>query len=291
MSELDLVHLKIKDEEITEEIGDVDMNTIERVYLRQNLLTLEKDLPDFPNLVELDLYDNKIESDNVINLARFTRLEILDISFNLLRFIHSCLQKLPLKQLYLIQNKLSVIDNLDIPSLEVLELGGNRIRQIDNLNALSNLKQLWLGKNKIEKLENLDNLQSLELLSIQANRLTSMDGLSNLHNLKELYLSHNGITEISGLESLTNLETLDVSNNQLKTITNVSHLTKLQELWVNSNQIDNLEDVEQELKGIESLHTIYLEHNPIQRTLDTSYRRKLKLLLPQLKQIDATLTN
>lgn len=36
-----------------------------------------------------------------------------------------------------------------------------------------------------------------------------------------------------------------------------------------------------------SLQTIYLEHNPI--STDPNYRRKIKLLLPWLVQLDATL--
>lgn len=35
------------------------------------------------------------------------------------------------------------------------------------------------------------------------------------------------------------------------------------------------------------MDTVYFEHNPIYK--DPQYRRKLKLALPSLKQIDATL--
>lgn len=36
------------------------------------------------------------------------------------------------------------------------------------------------------------------------------------------------------------------------------------------------------------LETIYLEGNPCQQVESTSYRRKIMLALPQVKQIDAT---
>ncbi|TIA75633.1 hypothetical protein E3P92_00768 [Wallemia ichthyophaga] len=275
--EVDLVHLKLQDEDLLEELnGFGSVKDISKLYLRQNLLKLQDELIGFDNLVELDLYDNKLESENLINLKHLKLLDSLDLSFNLIRWIHTTLQQLPLKQLYLIQNKLSKIENLNIPTLQVLELGGNRLRHIENLHNLHQLQQLWLGKNKIEKIENINSL--------------NIDGLGGLSNLKELYLSHNGIKDISGLDDLVNLEVLDISNNQIKSINNLSHLKKLQELWANSNQIDNLDGVESQLQHIQSLHTIYLEHNPIQHSLNTSYRRKLKILLPQLKQIDATLT-
>jgi protein phosphatase 1 regulatory subunit 7 len=38
-----------------------------------------------------------------------------------------------------------------------------------------------------------------------------------------------------------------------------------------------------------SLETVYFERNPIQTQAPADYRRKLKLALPTLAQIDATL--
>ena len=54
------------------------------------------------------------------------------------------------------------------------------------------------------------------------------------------------------------------------------------------NQISSLEGLERQLGDKKDLETIYLEHNPVQRTEGTAYRRKISLALPQLKQIDAT---
>lgn len=57
-------------------------------------------------------------------------------------------------------------------------------------------------------------------------------------------------------------------------------------LQCNDNQIENWHDIEA-LKNSPRLETVYLDRNPISR--DAAYRRKLKLALPTLKQIDATL--
>ena len=54
----------------------------------------------------------------------------------------------------------------------------------------------------------------------------------------------------------------------------------------NDNQLDSWEDLDQ-FKNCTKLQTIYLERNPIWR--DTAYRRKVKLALPTVTQIDATL--
>lgn len=57
-------------------------------------------------------------------------------------------------------------------------------------------------------------------------------------------------------------------------------------LQFNNNKVDNWADLEL-LSPIATLKTVYFEGNPIAK--DPQYRRKVKLVLPMLKQIDATL--
>merc|ERR1711936_723558 len=66
----------------------------------------------------------------------------------------------------------------------------------------------------------------------------------------------------------------------------LEHMTNLEEFWANNNQISSWAEVEK-LTVNTSLATVYLEHNNIQK--DPQYRRKIKLALPTLTQIDATL--
>ena len=71
--------------------------------------------------------------------------------------------------MYLIQNKLAKIEGVAHRlGLVYLELGGNRIRTIENLPISANLKSLFLGKNKITKIEGLKGLTGLRTLSIQS---------------------------------------------------------------------------------------------------------------------------
>ena len=105
------------------------------------------------------------------------------------------------------------------------------------------------------------------------------------------------------------LRVLDIGNNYIERIENLSHLENIEEFWVRSihflllvpfkliglasskasgNKITSLEDLEPQLANKESLETVYLEQNPVQRTEGSAYRRKIILALPQLKQIDAT---
>ncbi|KAI0691521.1 hypothetical protein C8T65DRAFT_711482 [Cerioporus squamosus] len=244
---------------------------LKRLCLRQNLIS---------HLEDLDLYDNKIKHIG----SAFNNLTNLHVPEELDSHLTS------LKTIYFVQNKISHIRNLSgfAATLRSIELGGNRIRQIEGLEALVNLEELWLGKNKITRLENLSTLKKLRILSIQSNRITKIEGLEELENLEELLLSHNGISRIEGLEKNLKLRMLDLGNNFVERLENVSHLTQLEELWINDNKITTFQDIEPQLKHIQTLETIYLERNPVQATEGSAYRRKLILMLPQLQQIDAT---
>ncbi|KAG9050097.1 hypothetical protein FS837_007620 [Tulasnella sp. UAMH 9824] len=265
---------------------------LKRLCLRQNFIqTLETaDFGPLKNLEELDLYDNKIKHlGDALN--GHDQLTTLDLSFNLLRHVPDGIAQLPvLRTVYFVQNKITKISGLEFSgaTLRSLELGGNRIRTIENLDALVNLEELWLGKNKITKLENLSALQKLRILSIQSNRIVKLEGLENLTELEELYISHNGLERLEGLDNNTRLTTIDVGSNRIPKIENISHLKSLEEFWANDNKIPNLRDLDSQLGKTATLKTIYLEGNPCQKEDMANYRRKVKLALPQVVQIDAT---
>ena len=66
----------------------------------------------------------------------------------------------------------------------------------------------------------------------------------------------------------------------------LSTLSALEEIWLNDNLVEDWA----QLNGMSSstkLATVYLERNPIQK--DVNYRRKIKMALPTLTQIDATM--
>merc|ERR1712212_788344 len=107
----------------------------------------------------------------------------------------------------------------------------------------------------------------------------------NLSNLEELYIADNGLVNLKGLEN-NNLQTIEIANNKVEDISGLEHMTNLEEFWANSNQIGNFKEVEK-LSTNSGLLTVYFENNPIQK--DPQYRRKIKLVLPSLTQIDATL--
>lgn len=74
---------------------------------------------------------------------------------------------------------------------------------------------------------------------------------------------------------------LKESNNSLNSKNKLKSYFQL-----NDNQISDWASIDA-LKENKSLATIYLERNPVAR--DIQYRKKLKLALPHLQKIDATL--
>lgn len=123
---------------------------------------------------------------------------------------------------------------------------------------------------------------------MQSNRLHQIGGLSSLSSLEELYISHNALKSISGLEDSHRLRVLDVSSNQIDHLSGLKNLQKLQEVWASSNQLSSFEEVERELADKKELDTVYFEGNPLQSQNPMVYRNKVRLALPQLKQIDSS---
>lgn len=285
--DIDLVHCRIADIEL---LQLERFKQLKRLCLRQNAIETIA-LPDAlgKTLEELDLYDNLISS--IRGLDCLTNLRTLDLSFNKIKHIKNLTALTSLKEMYFVQNRISQIENLEpLVNLTMIELAANRIREIQNLDRLTNLKELWLGKNKITSIKNLTSLTSLRLLDLKSNRLTSISGLETLTELEDLYVSHNAITEI-GPESLRNnkkLRVLDISNNRITKLENISHLKDLEEFWASANGISNFREVEKELADKEKLETVYFEANPLQLNGPAVYRNKIRLALPQVRQIDAT---
>ncbi|KAF2144157.1 uncharacterized protein K452DRAFT_296389 [Aplosporella prunicola CBS 121167] len=261
---------------------------VKSLSLRQNQIsTIE-----FPNNIgstveELDLYDNLIG--HIKGLDNFTELTNLDLSFNKIKHIKRINHLKKLRDLYFVQNKISTIEGLEgLDVLRNLELGANRVREIQNLESLTALEELWLGKNKITEIKGLDTLSNLKILSIQSNRLTSITGLNNLTNLEELHISHNALTTTEGLENNVNLRVIDITGNPIEHLTKLDNLKQLEEFWASYCKIADFAEVERELRDKENLETVYFEGNPLQLRQPALYRNKVRLALPQVKQIDAT---
>lgn len=89
------------------------------------------------------------------------------------------------------------------------------------------------------------------------------------------------------MDQNTKLQTLDLAGNRIKLLQGLDKLEHLEEFWLNDNLVEDWAQLSQGLAKATRLATVYFERNPIQK--DVNYRRKIKLALPSLTQIDATL--
>ncbi len=89
------------------------------------------------------------------------------------------------------------ISNLDgieaLEGLEYLDLGDNKIDDIEPLFFLSKLKVLQLDNNNIHDLRPIQKLDKLQVVSIDNNRLSNLVPLLMLKSLKKVGLSDNGL--------------------------------------------------------------------------------------------------
>lgn len=126
------------------------------------------------------------------------------MSFNMIKKMEDFSALVKLRDLWFANNMIRHIKPVltGCTNLRTLELGANRIKEIQHLEYLTSLSSLWLGKNRIRTIENLSSLVNLRKLDLQSNRLTKLEGLEALVNLEELYLAHNRIARLEGLNTL-----------------------------------------------------------------------------------------
>ena len=48
----------------------------------------------------------------------------------------------------------------------MLELGSNKIREIENLEGVTSINALFLGKNRITEIKNLEGLKNLQQIAL-----------------------------------------------------------------------------------------------------------------------------
>ena len=62
----------------------------------------------------------------------------------------------------------------------------------------------------------------------------------------------------------------------------------MEEFWASYCKLESFQEVEVQLKDKEKLETVYFEGNPLQLRQPALYRNKVRLALPQVRQIDAS---
>ncbi|XP_042712521.2 leucine-rich repeat-containing protein 72 isoform X1 [Chrysemys picta bellii] len=122
---------------------------------------------------------------------------------------------------------------------------------------------LYLAGQGLKEVPNLSRFQTLRYLWLNNNKIQKLTFLINNYRLTELYLNNNELTDIAGA---------------------LKHLHALQILLLHNNQLKNLDTTVKELKGMISLQTLNLFHNPLSQ--DPGYRLYVTYFLPSVQLLD-----
>ncbi|XP_072288034.1 centriolin isoform X2 [Pyxicephalus adspersus] len=182
------------------------------------------------------------------NLEKCDKLEVLDLSYNIIEKIEKLEKQNQLCELNLSHNKISKIEGLEhMHNLQKLNIAGNQIEHIP----------VWFGK----------KLKSLSTLNLKQNKIFSLQDISRLKTLKDLtslFLAHNPIANlphyrlyiIFHLRSLNVLDDQPVSNQERQEAHerfNIEEVEKLEkELEKKIKEIEELQG--QKVKYVNELH-------------------------------------
>lgn len=98
------------------------------------------------------------------------------------------------------------------PTLEVLELRGNKINSLVGFANLFNLKKLYLADNQLPGITGLSGCPLLEVLHLRSNPIESLSELPSLPSLSYLNLRQTQIGGASSLTALSSYKSLRVLN-------------------------------------------------------------------------------
>ena len=175
--------------------------------------------------------------------------------------------KMELTALSLPNNLLKTIPSevFTLPSLTRLDLSQNNIDTIDEYLPMEELEFLNLGENKISDINHVQVPNSLKKLVLEGNYLTmSSIARFKLNHLRELDLSFNQINgTLAHFQASNSLRSLDMSFNALSSLSNrcLSSLTKLRNLDLKSNKIEVIQNLA--FQGLTKLKSLDLSSNGI----------------------------
>ncbi|KFQ14539.1 Leucine-rich repeat-containing protein 72, partial [Leptosomus discolor] len=115
----------------------------------------------------------------------------------------------------------------------------------------------------LRSIPSLSRFRRLRYLWINNNKIQDLTFLIKNYCLTELYLNHNELTDVSGA---------------------LKHLRALQILLLHNNQLKQLGKTVKELRGMISLQTLNLFHNPLAQ--DPNYRLCVIHSLPSVQLLD-----
>ena len=169
-----------------------------------------------------------IETTGVENIEDLEDLEILFLGISEIGGLHECSS---LRRVAMIDNGLLRISGLRPLGYTLLSLTlcDQRISKMENLE-LPNLRELFLHRNQITSINGLHGCQRLKKLWLMQNKITHISGLHFVPELEECWLQSNQITSLKGIEHCNSLTNLSVAGNPISDFSELTILKRLPKL-------------------------------------------------------------
>ncbi|KAM5298926.1 LOW QUALITY PROTEIN: centriolin [Ctenodactylus gundi] len=209
------------------------------------------------------------------NLEKCLKLEVLNLSYNLIGKIEKVDKLLKLRELNLSYNKISKIEGIEnLCNLQKLNLAGNEIEHIP----------MWLGK----------KLKSLRVLNLKGNKISSLQDVSKLKALQDLtslVLVENPVVTlphylqfiIFHLRSLESLEGQAITTQDRQEAFERFSLEEVERLE------KDLEKKGMETEELKSTQTKFLEEIKNQDKLNKSLKEEVKLQRQNCEELESDL--
>ncbi|XP_029808042.1 leucine-rich repeat-containing protein 9 [Suricata suricatta] len=170
--------------------------------------------------------------------------------------------------------------------ITALNLDGQHLFEITNLEKLENLKWASFSNNNLTKMEGLESCINLEELTLDGNCISKIEGISKLTKLTRLSINNN---LLNGLEkhifdNMLHLHSLSLENNRITSLSGLQKAFTLIELYISNNYIALNQEI-YNLKGLCNLVILNIYGNIIVWNQE-NYRLFVIFHLPELKALD-----
>lgn len=241
--------------------------------------TLEVSIDDLSKITQLDLSTNDFKIANISGLENFPNVMQLDLSGNEIQSLEPIVDVLPLTNLNLSGNSLTEEMKSQIASFEnltQLNLSNTNISAVDFLNSLINLENLTLSKNVMSTLVPIGRLTNITKLDVsQCTSFSEFRELTSLYKLKELNVSGTSIYYLDGIENLGNLEKLYAEN--INRFTEISTIASIYATYEKEIEVDGKTE-EVDVPYLEKLKVLNLSNMGITNNKPSINLKKFNVL-------------
>lgn len=205
-------------------------------------------------LLSLNLSKNQIQTLQIFNPEAdeeiLPNLQYLNLSGNKITSLeHLKLNRL--RKLILNENEISSCENFEgHPTLQILELKTNKLKEVTGIKNCPNLTELYLDENELRNFKQLVDLPKLKLLSLNKNQIKKIKcPLPYLPSLYTLSLGENAFTRFTDLLSIQKIKTvyelnvagnsLDVEDAKIEILIFLPYMTKVNEEEITKQDRDD----------------------------------------------------